>query len=70
MTRVQWGASGKRGKYIQFRTVSNKSDPNSWIVGRQALNQDTPDIEKLAPYISTILLDNAKKHLDATSLIL
>lgn len=70
VTRVQWGASGKRGKYIQFRTVSNKSDPNSWIVGRQAFNQDTPDIEKLAPYISTILLDNAKKHLDATSLIL
>lgn len=35
ITRVPWGASGKRAHYVQFRTVSNKSAPNSWIVGRR-----------------------------------
>lgn len=70
VTRVQWGSSGKRGRYVQFRTVSNKSDPNSWIVGRQAFNNDTPNIEQLAPYISTIMKNHVDSYLSQTSSIL
>lgn len=32
--------SGTRGHYIAFRTVSNKSAPNSWILGRNAFNNE------------------------------
>lgn len=31
VTREQWGKSGTRGRNLTFRTVSDKSDPNSWI---------------------------------------
>lgn len=70
VTRVQWGSSGKRGRYIQFRTVSNKSDPNSWIVGRQTLNEETPGIEQLAPYISTIMKNHVNEYLSQNNSIL
>ena len=36
VTRVPYG-NGIRGRYISFRTVSNKSDPNSWIISRKSL---------------------------------
>lgn len=36
VTRVPYG-NGLRGQYISFRTVSNKSDPNSWIISRNSL---------------------------------
>lgn len=36
VTRVLYG-NGLRGQYISFRTVSNKSDPNSWIISRNSL---------------------------------
>ncbi|AUG84695.1 hypothetical protein HOU90_gp097 [Lactobacillus phage Lpa804] len=70
VTRVKWGSSGKRGRYVQFRTVSNKSDPNSWIVGRQTLNEETPGIEQLAPYISTIMKNHVDEYLSQTNNIL
>lgn len=35
VTREQWGQSGKRGRSLTFRTVSNKSDPASWWSGRE-----------------------------------
>lgn len=70
VTRVKWGSSGKRGRYVQFRTVSNKSDPNSWIVGRQTLNEETLGIEKLAPYISTIMKNHVDEYLSQTNNIL
>ncbi|AUV60218.1 hypothetical protein [Lactobacillus phage Semele] len=70
VTRVKWGSSGKRGRYVQFRTVSNKSDPNSWIVGRQTLNEETPGIEQLAPYISTIMKHHVDEYLSQTNNIL
>ena len=70
VTRVQWGSSGKRGRYIQFRTVSNKSDPNSWIVGRQTLNEETPGIEQLAPYISTIMKHHVDEYLSQANNII
>ena len=38
ITRIQSGG-GKYGHYITFRTVSNKSDPMSWVVGRNAMQQ-------------------------------
>lgn len=38
ITRIQSGG-GKYGHYITFRTVSNKSDPMSWVCGRNAIQQ-------------------------------
>ena len=38
ITRIQSGG-GKYGHYITFRTVSNKSDPMSWVVGRNSVQQ-------------------------------
>lgn len=37
ITRTQAG-SGRYGHYNTFRTVSDKSSPTSWIVGRQGMN--------------------------------
>lgn len=34
VTRERFGSSQTRGSYVSFRSVSNKSDPNSWLVGR------------------------------------
>lgn len=34
-------ASGKRSSYISFRTVSDKSASNSWIVGRQVAESES-----------------------------
>lgn len=40
---------GSRGRYVSFRTVSDKSDPSSWLVNRQVFSQDndqlTPDMQ-------------------------
>ena len=38
ITRIQSGG-GKYGHYITFRTVSNKSDPMSWVTSRNAIQQ-------------------------------
>lgn len=38
ITRTQSGG-GKYGHYITFRTVSNKSDPMSWVTSRNAIQQ-------------------------------
>ena len=38
ITRIQSGG-GKYGHYITFRTVSNKSDPMSWVISRNAMQQ-------------------------------
>lgn len=35
---------GTRGKYITFRTVSDKSDPMSWIIGRQNFRKEDPEL--------------------------
>lgn len=43
ITRVPAINGGGRGSYIQFRTVSDKSDPNSWVVGRKQMNQAIND---------------------------
>lgn len=37
LTRV---ANGGKSKYYAFRTVSAKSKPSSWIIGRQYVNHD------------------------------
>lgn len=39
ITRVPSANGGNRGSYIQFRTVSNRSDPNSWVIGRKSIEQ-------------------------------
>ena len=38
VTRERFGSSATRGQYISFRTVSNKSDPNSWIINKSGMN--------------------------------
>ncbi|MBT9670586.1 hypothetical protein GPK34_00845 [Secundilactobacillus kimchicus] len=41
ITRVApQSGKGTHGHYIAFRTVSDKSDPSSWIMGRQAFTND------------------------------
>lgn len=60
ITREQWGSSGKRARYLTFRTVSNKSDPLSWIVGRQNLSQqissnNSHNERQLGSYISQVI---------------
>lgn len=40
VTREQWGSSGKRAHYITFRTVSDTSDPASWIRNRNSVNDE------------------------------
>ena len=39
ITRVPSSNGGNRGSYIQFRTVSNRSNPNSWISGMKSVEQ-------------------------------
>lgn len=60
ITREQWGSSGKRARYLTFRTVSNKSDPMSWIVGRQNLSQqikanNSHNERQLGSYIAEVI---------------
>lgn len=44
---------GTRGRYISFRTVSDKSDPMSWIVGRQNFKKEDPALtEKMSDLLS------------------
>ena len=60
VTRVQMGNSTIRGQYINFRTVSDKSNPNSFLVSRssmeEAIQQGTDneqDAEKVAKIVSS-----------------
>lgn len=39
ITRIPSANGGNRGSYIQFRTVSNRSNSSSWIVGRKSIEQ-------------------------------
>ena len=38
VTRERFGSSATRGQYISFRTVSDKSDPNSWVTSKSGMN--------------------------------
>ena len=60
VTRVQMGNSATRGQYINFRTVSDKSDPNSFLNSRSSMNKsiiegtDTiEDAQKVAKIVSS-----------------
>lgn len=60
VTRERLGSSNTRGHYISFRTVSNKSNPNSWLIGRnsmeQAISQNTnseADAQQVAKIVSS-----------------
>lgn len=62
VTRVQMGNSTTRGQYINFRTVSNKSNPNSFLVSRssmeEAIKQGTDnaqDAEKVAKIVRSAI---------------
>lgn len=60
ITRVQKGTSGTRGAYLTFRTVSNKSNPLSWIVGRNNLSNqiqenNSHNERQLGSYIAQVI---------------
>lgn len=62
VTRVQMGNSTTRGQYINFRTVSDKSNPNSFLVSRssmeEAIQQGTDneqDAEKVAKIVRSAI---------------
>ena len=62
VTRVQMGNSATRGQYINFRTVSDKSDPNSFLNSRSSMNKsiiegtDTiEDAQKVAKIVSSAI---------------
>lgn len=46
ITRVPSANGGNRGSYINFRTVSDKSDPNSWYTSRSILENRIMDATK------------------------
>lgn len=60
ITKIPKGKSGKRSNYITFRTVSNNSNPMSWIIGRQNLSQQVQENNshnerQLGRYISNVI---------------
>lgn len=60
ISKVPMGNSTKRGRYITFRTVSNKSNPMSWIIGRQALSKqiqenNSHNERQLSSYVAAII---------------
>ena len=67
VTRVQMGNSATRGQYINFRTVSNKSNPNSWLISRdsmeQAINQNT-NSEAEAQQVAKIVSSAVQKAIE------
>lgn len=67
VTRVQMGNSATRGQYINFRTVSDKSNPNSWLISRdsmeQAINQNT-NSEAEAQQVAKIVSSAVQKAIE------
>lgn len=60
ITRQRLSSNSNRGTYLMFRTVSDKSDPLSWIVGRQNLsneiqNNNSHNERQLASYVSQVI---------------
>lgn len=62
VTRVQMGNSTTRGQYINFRTVSDKSAPSSWINSRSNMNRSIiegtntiEDAQKVARIVSSAI---------------
>lgn len=58
VTRERFGSSATRGRYISFRTVSNKSDPNSWVTSRAILYdriEDATNTEEDARKVASIV---------------
>jgi len=53
--------NGSRGHYISFRTVSDKSDPNSWLVGREAFTDDNTGPEQQED-IAILMLSQIAKY--------
>ena len=58
ITRVPSANGGNRGSYINFRTVSDKSNSNSWLVGRNNISQaisDNTNTEEEARLVASII---------------
>lgn len=58
VTRLPFGKSQTRGSYISFRTVSDKSNSNSWLIHRNAMNQaiqNNTDNEQQANEVAQIV---------------
>lgn len=64
ITRVAPASGGgTRGHYIAFRTVSDKSDPNSWIVGRQTFSEDNDDLtDDMKESIKEVLMNKVMNY--------
>lgn len=55
--------SGSRGHYVAFRTVSDKSDPNSWLVGRQTFNDTTEELtDDMKASIKQVLMSKVRNY--------
>lgn len=65
VTRVAPKSGGKYGHYISFRTVSDKSDPASWIMGRNAFTTDNTNEQQQAD-IKLYLMKAIKDYQDKT----
>lgn len=67
VTRTPYGRTQTRSHYLTFRTVSDKSDPSSWIIGRQNATQlnnvslDGQKQDELREVITDILLSYLEK---------
>ncbi len=64
VTRVPFGSSQKRGSYISFRTVSNRSNSNSWLLNRNSINQaiqNNTDNEQQANQVAQIVSSAIEK---------
>lgn len=64
VTRVPYG-NGIRGRYISFRTVSNKSNPNSWVTSKAILYdriKDATNTEEEARAVASVI-SNAISHI-------
>lgn len=65
ITRNPIQPKGLRAHYINFRTVSNTSDPMSWIVGRQNLSDNisnSNNSELLAKSIGDIIVAHVNSY--------
>lgn len=58
ITRIPSANGGNRGSYIQFRTVSNRSNPNSWINSRANINRriiEETDSQRQAEEVAQVI---------------
>lgn len=66
VTRLPIG-NGVRGRYVSFRTVSDKSNPNSWINSKSSVNKriiEETDTNKEAQEVAKVISDAIERIMD------